>query len=53
MINTMAPMRMVECLVDHVAASRLRKIVTLSSKMGSITDNDSGSSALYLSLIHI
>lgn len=47
LINTMAPMRMVECLVDHVAASRLRKIVTLSSKMGSITDNDSGSSALY------
>jgi NAD(P)-dependent dehydrogenase (short-subunit alcohol dehydrogenase family) len=46
-INTMAPMRMVECFIDHVATSRLRKIVTLSSKMGSIADNDSGSSALY------
>ncbi len=47
LINTMAPMKMVECFVDHVAASRLRKIVTLSSKMGSIADNDSGGSALY------
>lgn len=47
LINTMAPMKMIECFVDHVAASRLRKIVTLSSKMGSIADNDSGGSALY------
>lgn len=47
LINTMAPMRMVECLVEHVAASRLRKIVTLTSIMGSITANDSGGSYLY------
>lgn len=47
LINTMAPMRMVECFVEQVASSRLRKIVTLSSKMGSIADNDSGGSYPY------
>lgn len=46
-INAMAPMKMVECFVEHVACSRLRKIVTLSSKMGSIADNGSGGSYLY------
>ena len=40
-------MKMVECFVEHVARSRLRKIVTLSSKMGSIADNGSGGSYLY------
>ena len=48
-INTMAPMKMTECFVAHVAASRLRKIATLSSKMGSIADNGSGGSYLYRS----
>ena len=47
LINTMAPMRMVECFVEQVAASRLRKVVTLSSTMGSIAANDSGGSYLY------
>jgi NAD(P)-dependent dehydrogenase (short-subunit alcohol dehydrogenase family) len=47
LINTMAPLRMAECFVEQVAASRLRKLVTLSSKMGSIADNDSGGSTLY------
>lgn len=47
LINTLAPMRLVECLVEGVAASRLRKIVTLSSIMGSIAANDSGGSTLY------
>ncbi len=46
-INTMAPMKLVERFVEHVARSRLRKIATLSSKMGSIDDNDSGGSYLY------
>lgn len=46
-INTMAPMKLVECFIEHVAGSRLRKIATLSSKMGSIDDNDSGGSYLY------
>jgi NAD(P)-dependent dehydrogenase (short-subunit alcohol dehydrogenase family) len=46
-INAMAPMKMAECFVEHVACSCLRKIVTLSSKMGSIADNGSGGSYLY------
>ena len=46
-INTMAPMKLVECFIEHVAGSRLRKIATLSSKMGSIDDNGSGGSYLY------
>lgn len=46
-INAMAPMKMVESFVEHVASSRLRKVVTLSSKMGSIADNGSGGSYIY------
>ncbi len=46
-INAMAPVRMAECFVEHVANSRERKIVTLSSKMGSIADNGSGGSYSY------
>ena len=48
-INTMAPLKMVEAFTPHVAASRLKKIVTLSSKMGSIDDNTSGGSYIYRS----
>jgi len=46
-INAMAPMKMVQSFIEHISASRLRKIVTLSSKMGSIADNGSGGSYLY------
>ena len=49
LINTMAPEKMLECFVEHLAASRLRKVATLSSKMGSIADNGSGGSTLYRS----
>ena len=49
LINTMTPTKMVECFLEHIAASRLRKIATLSSKMGSIADNGSGGSTLYRS----
>jgi NAD(P)-dependent dehydrogenase (short-subunit alcohol dehydrogenase family) len=48
-INTMAPMKMAEAFVPHVAASQLKKIVTLTSKMGSIDDNTSGGSYIYRS----
>ena len=41
-VNTLSPLRMVECFVDHVAGSDQRKIVHVTSKMGSITDNTSG-----------
>ncbi len=48
-INSMAPMKMVEAFAAHVASSQLRKIVTLTSKMGSIDDNTSGGSYIYRS----
>lgn len=48
-INSMAPMKMVEAFVSHVASSDIKKIVTLTSKMGSIDDNTSGGSYIYRS----
>ena len=38
-VNTLAPMRFAEAFVEHVAASGQKKIVTLSSVLGSITSN--------------
>lgn len=35
-INTMAPMKMAEAFIDHVAASDQKKIVTVTSVVGSI-----------------
>ncbi|HYN54973.1 MAG TPA: SDR family oxidoreductase [Methylotenera sp.] len=48
-VNTLAPLKMVETFMPHMAASKLKKIATLSSKMGSIDDNTSGSSYIYRS----
>jgi NAD(P)-dependent dehydrogenase (short-subunit alcohol dehydrogenase family) len=48
-INTMAPLRMVEAFVAQIARSKLKLIVTLTSKMGSMDDNGSGGSYLYRS----
>ncbi|CAG0960908.1 C-factor [Methylophilaceae bacterium] len=48
-INTMAPMKMAEAFAGHVASSGLKKIVTLSSKMGRLDDNTSGGSYIYRS----
>lgn len=47
--NTMGPMRVVEAFLDNVAAGGERKIVTLTSAMGSIADNASGGSYAYRS----
>ncbi len=46
-VNSMAPLKMAEAFVQHVARSQLKKIATLSSKMGSIDDNTSGESYSY------
>jgi len=46
-INSMAPFKMIEAFTPHVAASQLKKIATLSSKMGSMDDNISGGSYIY------
>ena len=41
-VNVMAPMKMAEAFVDHVAASDQKKIVTLTSVIGSIGGNQFG-----------
>ena len=43
-INVMSPLKVCECFRDHVAASDMKKIAIMSSKMGSMGDNDSGAS---------
>ena len=48
-INTMAPLKIAEAFMPHVVASQLKKIATLSSKMGSIDDNSGGGSYIYRS----
>ena len=48
-VNTMGPMRVSEAFVEHVACSDCKLIVTLTSGMGSITDNTSGGSIVYRS----
>lgn len=41
-INLLAPMKMAESFVEHVAASQEKKILTLTSQVGSIAENTSG-----------
>lgn len=41
-VNVFAVMRMAEAFVDHVAASDQKKIITLSSQLGSMGRNTSG-----------
>ena len=48
-INSMAPLKMSEAFVQHITRSQLKKIATLTSKMGSIDDNTSGESYSYRS----
>ena len=49
-INTLAPLRMVEALIDNVVASERKQIVCISSIMGSMADNTaSGGAYLYRS----
>ena len=42
-VNTLAPMRVAEAFIEHIRAGQGRKIVTVSSKMGSIADSSGGS----------
>src|SRR3984893_12489183 len=46
-VNTMGPLRVIEAFVDHVARSERRLIVSITSGMGSLTDNTSGGSIAY------
>lgn len=47
--NVIAPMQMMETFVDHVAASELKTIANMTSKMGSMDDNSGGGSYIYRS----
>ncbi len=48
-INTMAPLKMVEAFIEQIARSQLKRIITITSQMGSVDDNSSGGSYLYRS----
>lgn len=47
--NVLAPMRMAERFVEHVAASEHKLIVNISSRMGSIGANSGGGAYIYRS----
>ncbi|HEV7930050.1 MAG TPA: SDR family NAD(P)-dependent oxidoreductase, partial [Nitrosospira sp.] len=49
LINTMATLKMVRAFRPHIVRSDQKTVVTISSKMGSIADNDSGGSYMYRS----
>ena len=48
-VNTLAPLKMAEAFVEHVAASAQKKIVTLSSVIASIGSNNLGGLYAYRS----
>ncbi|MDO9206171.1 SDR family oxidoreductase [Methylotenera sp.] len=48
-INSIAPLKMASAFTSHMAKGQLKKIATLSSKMGSVDDNTSGGSYIYRS----
>ncbi len=47
--NVMGPMRVAEAFAHHLAQSEKKKMVFISSKVGSIADNKSGGSYIYRS----
>jgi NAD(P)-dependent dehydrogenase (short-subunit alcohol dehydrogenase family) len=47
LIDCMAPIRMSQAFLGHVEKSRLKTIVAITSKMGSIADNSSGEAYIY------
>ena len=46
-INTIAPYKIIESFLGHIMKGSLKKIVSITSKMGSIDDNTSGGSYIY------
>lgn len=48
-VNTLAPLRLVECFIDHIARSDKKLIACISSTMGSIARNQEGRHYLYRS----
>lgn len=48
-VNVMAPLKMVECFLDHVGRSQRKIIACISSAMGSMAQNTDGRHYLYRS----
>jgi NAD(P)-dependent dehydrogenase (short-subunit alcohol dehydrogenase family) len=48
-VNTMGPLRVLESFSDHIAGSEQKLVVTITSGMGSLADNNSGGSIAYRS----
>jgi len=48
-VNTIAPARIAAALLDHIARGRRKVIATISSRMGSISDDSSGGYYAYRS----
>jgi NAD(P)-dependent dehydrogenase (short-subunit alcohol dehydrogenase family) len=48
-VNTIAPVQILATLLDNVAASHHKKVVNITSKVGSIGDNPTGGSYAYRS----
>lgn len=48
-VNTMAPLKMAEAFASQIARSQQKKLICITSKMGSIADNTSGGCYLYRS----
>ena len=48
-INSIAPVKLAEAFLPHIQRGRTKLIVSVSSLMGSMTDNQSGGSLLYRS----
>jgi NAD(P)-dependent dehydrogenase (short-subunit alcohol dehydrogenase family) len=48
-INATAPLKMVEAFISQIERGKLKRIVTITSQMGSIADNTSGGNYLYRS----
>ena len=46
-INTKGPLRVIEAFLDNVARGERKLVVTITSGMGSLTDNTSGGSIAY------
>ena len=48
-VNIISPLMVCQAFVEHVARSDQKKMATVSSKMGSVADNNSGGSYIYRS----
>lgn len=47
LVNAQAPVKMAEAFLPHLQRGKLKRLVSITSQMGSIADNGSGGSILY------